>query len=100
MNCRLNEEKVFPSPEVSQVLERHFVEARLHVDGERNIERILELQQELARSVATPLYLIQDPRSKARLGDTVGGVTTVAAFREFLLDAVAAQERVGRLPGR
>ena len=30
MNCRANEEKVFPSPSVFELLDRHFVEARLH----------------------------------------------------------------------
>ena len=100
MNCRVNEEKVFPSPKVAEILERSLIEARLHTDGEKNIERILELQQELAKSVATPLYLIQDPRSKRILGGPLGGVTTVESFHRFLRDAVDAWERVGRLPER
>ena len=100
MNCRVNEEKVFPSRKVSELLEQHFVEARLHTDGETNIERILELQKELARSVATPYYLIQDPRSQRLLGKPIGGVTTEGAFHSLLQAAVEAKERVGRLDAR
>jgi len=100
VNCRVNEEKVFPSAKVSTLLEESFIEARLHTDGEQNIERILALQQELAKSVATPYYLIQDPRSKRLLGSPLGGITTVDTFRELLESAVDAKERVGRLDTR
>jgi hypothetical protein len=100
VNCRVNEEKVFPSPKVSELLEEHFIEARLHTDGETNIERILALQQELAKNVATPYYLIQDPKSKRLLGKPFGMVTTEDAFSEFLSGAVDAKERVGRLDER
>ena len=81
-------------------MSERFIEARLHTDGETNIERILALQQELARSVATPLYLVQDPKSKRLLGGPLGGVTTVDSFHEFLSDAAEAKERVGRLDAR
>lgn len=100
MNCRVNEEKVFPSSKVADFLDKNFVEARLHTDGETNIERILELQTELAHSVATPLYLIQDPKSKRLLGGPLGGITTVDTFHELLSRAQDAKERVGRLDGR
>jgi len=70
VNCRLNEEKVFPSKRVSRVLEDHYIEARLHTDGEKNIDRTLELQKELAQSVATPFYLVIEPRSGLRVGGT------------------------------
>jgi hypothetical protein len=100
VNCRVNEEKVFPSPEVSGVLQEHFIEARLHTDGGTNIERILALQQELAKNVATPYYLIQDPKSKRLLEKPLGGVTSVETFLELLESAVEAQERVGRLETR
>jgi hypothetical protein len=100
VNCRVNEEKVFPSAKVSGLLEESFIEARLHTDGEKNIERILALQQELAKSVATPYYLIQDPKSKRLLGAPLGGVTTVDGFHELLESAVDAKERVGRLDVR
>ncbi len=100
MNCRVNEEKVFPSPKVAELLEESFIEARLHTDGEKNIERILELQQQLAKNLATPYYLIQDPQSQRLLGEPLGSVTTVDAFHEFLERAVDAKERVGRLDAR
>jgi hypothetical protein len=96
----VNEEKVFPSPKVAEFLEEHFVEARLHTDGETNIERILALQEELAKSVATPYYLFQDPKSERLLGKPVGGVTSVDAFHDALRTAVDAKERVGRLEQR
>ena len=85
---------------MSDELREHFIEARLHTDGDHNIERILALQKELARSVATPLYLIQDPRSKRLLGAPLGGITTVDAFHGLLESAVDAREKVGRLDPR
>ena len=82
------------------MLEESFVEARLHTDGEKNIERIHQLQQELAKSVATPYYLVQDPKSKRLLAPPLGGVTSVNAFHDLLETAVEAKERVGRLESR
>jgi hypothetical protein len=100
VNCRVNEEKVFPSPKVSELLQRHYIEARLHTDGDHNLERIHELQDQLGKSVATPLYVIQDPRSKRILGGPLGGITTVDSFQRVLRDAVDAREKVGRLDVR
>jgi thiol:disulfide interchange protein len=100
VNCRVNEEKVFPSNKVSGYLQERFIEARLHTDGEKNIDRILELQKELAKSVATPVYLVQDPQSGRVLGEPVGGVVTADSFRAFLERAVEQKERVGRLDSR
>jgi len=97
----VNEEKVFPSAKVSGFLNERFIEARLHFDGATNTDRILELQQDLAHSVATPLYMVLDPKTKRVLGGPLTpGVTTVDAFHEFLNDAVEAKERVGRLDAR
>jgi hypothetical protein len=55
------EEKTFRLPAVAGVLEKSYVEARLHTDGTANIDRILDLQSELTQSVATPYYVILDP---------------------------------------
>ena len=97
----MNEEKVFPSAKISGLLKERFIEARLHFDGETNTDRILELQQELAHSVATPLYMVLDPKTSRVLGGPLTpGVTSVDAFHEFLNDAVEAKERVGRLDER
>jgi hypothetical protein len=103
VNCRWNEEKVFPSPGVLEVLEEKYVEARLHTDGP-NGEALTELEQKLASSIATPLYLVLDPRTEQRLAGPVGGIVKASSFREFLLKALqgpnGGQERVGRLEER
>lgn len=78
------EEKVFPQPAVAGELAR-YVEARLHTDGQRNIERIEELQAALARSVANPIYVIVDPRDERELGRFEGGTLgNPQEFVEFL----------------
>ena len=91
MNCRLYEEKVFPSEKVSRVLEDHYIEARLHTDGSKNIERILELQEELTQSIATPFYLVIEPQSKREVIAWDRGVVTSSKFTDFL-------ERACRVP--
>lgn len=96
MNCRANEEKVFPSETVKPVLEKHFVEARLHTDGDRGKE-LRQLQQEMVRSVANPYYIVIDPVSGQRVGGELMALTTEDTFREFLKDAVEAHEKVSRL---
>jgi len=99
VNCRVNEERVFPAPESKAVLDLHFVEARLHTDHNDAAirERNRKLQEELAHSVATPFYLVVDPRTDRRVGGTLAGVTTPPALRSFLLEAVeASKDRVGR----
>ncbi len=71
----------------------------MHTDGPDG-ERLTKLEQELAQSIATPLYLIQDPQSGRQIGGTLSGLTTPGTFREYLLDAVEAREKVGRLDER
>jgi hypothetical protein len=99
VNCRQNEEKVFPS--LFEELERGFVEARLHTDGDRG-EELSEFQERLTRSIATPLYLVLDPATERALTETLGGTVSVSRFREFLATAekAAEGERVGRLVPR
>jgi hypothetical protein len=79
------EEKIFRDPAVAGILRDGYVEARLHTDGDAHIERIRELQQQLAHSVATPYYVVIDPETgteRARHeGATLNDVTT---FSEFL----------------
>ena len=80
------------------MLEDHYIEARLHTDGEKNIDRILELQKELAESVATPFYLVVEPKSGRKVGGTEAGIVTEGGFSEFLSAAVEeSKETVGRL---
>jgi hypothetical protein len=100
VNCRWNEEKVFPS--LSAELERGFVEARLHTDGARG-EELTAYEQEVARSIATPLYLVLEPGTMRVLAGPIGGLVSVAGLREFLAGAERAargEERVGRLEAR
>jgi thiol:disulfide interchange protein/DsbC/DsbD-like thiol-disulfide interchange protein len=83
VNCRLMERRVFPSAEVAAQLGPHYVEARLHTDGEVNIERILELQQSLAQSIANPFYVLVDPQTGERLA-TSGSYSRPEVFAAFL----------------
>ncbi len=93
MNCRINEEKVFPSDMVAPLLRKHFVEARLHNDGpDKDVVReVVRLQQELAESYATPFYLVLDPKSGKQLGGTLAGEVSKKAFVRFLEEALADQ---------
>ena len=100
MNCRINEEKVFPS--LLEELDTGFVEARLHTDGKRG-EELTDFQEKLARSIATPLYLILDPDTEEVLAGPLGGVVSVGTFREFLESAAresAGSPKVGWLDQR
>jgi hypothetical protein len=87
------EENVFPSGAVAPVLERGYVEARLHTDGETNVERILALQRELTQSVSNPYYVLQDPETREVLGK-LGGATSPSRFQEFLDEALRAHANV------
>jgi len=101
VNCRWNEEKVFPSEPVFDYLDEHFVEARLHTDGDRG-EELTEFQERVAHSIATPLYMVLDPETERVLARPLGGIVTPESFREFLSKArdSRAEEKVGRLDVR
>ncbi|TAJ21768.1 MAG: hypothetical protein EPO68_04165 [Planctomycetota bacterium] len=66
VNCRQMELTVFPRPEVAIELEK-VVEARLHTDGRKNIEQILELQKRFTQSRANPYYLVIDSKTEQEL---------------------------------
>ena len=83
---------------ISAILAKDFVEARLHTDGKTNTERILELQENLARSVANPIYVIVDPRTEREVGRYEGAALKeprIGEFVDFLLGStdVAALDR-------
>jgi len=78
------ENKILPSPAVAGVLNQSYVETRLHTDGEANIDRIRELQKELAGSVATPIYVLLDPKTGERKGQFKGSTFDEEAFAAFL----------------
>jgi hypothetical protein len=85
------EENVFSSGAVAPWLEEHYVEARLHTDGDVRRDEILALQEELTQSVANPYYVILDPpgrEPKARQQ----GASTAETFQSFLEGALAGQE--------
>ena len=77
------EEKIFRNPAVAGVLNK-YVEARLHTDGKVNIDRILELQQDLAGSVATPIYVVVDPVGERKRLTFEGATFDADVFRKFL----------------
>jgi hypothetical protein len=83
------EEKIFRLPDVGRILRESYVEARLHTDGTAHIERIRELQTELTGSVATPIYVVQDPGSRAVLGVFEGATFDGREFAGFLAQALA-----------
>ena len=91
VNCRQMELKVFPKDPVRAELAEYFVEARLHTDGQANIEQIKALQKELAGTVANPYYVLVDPESGDRLGE--GSWMQPEDFAELLR---SARERAGR----
>jgi hypothetical protein len=81
------EENVFPSGAVAPILEKNFVEARLHTDGTTNVDEIKRLQEELTKSVANPYYVLQEPDGSPDLGK-LSGLTTEEKFKELLNGAL------------
>ena len=77
------EEKVFPLPAVGGVLKDGFIEARLHTDGGPAKERNQALQREQTGSVATPIYVIVDPKNGEKLR-LRAGLMSPERFIEFL----------------
>ncbi len=82
------EEHYFPDPAVARILGEHYVEARLHTDGSKNIDQILEMQRRLARTQATPTYVILDPNTETEIHRHEGGFLGVDGVAEFLRHAV------------
>jgi hypothetical protein len=100
------EKNVFTAPAVAEVLEG-MIEARLHTDnGDAQSAYNKELQLELTNSVATPIYVIQDPVSDVSLigqmkASYLQDPDSFAAMLEkartkLALSAVEAREKVAR----
>lgn len=89
------EDNVLPSAAVAEVLNEHYVEARLFTDIEDhpNHARILELQDELARTVANPTYVLVDPGSGAKLATFQGQALKISNFVDFLKAGVKRAEK-------
>ena len=77
------EEKIFPRPAVARELTEKFIEARLHNDGGPRKEENRTLQEEKAGSLASPNYLIIDPKTGKTLRSRAG-VMTESTFLDFL----------------
>ncbi len=77
------EKGVFLHPAVAGPLTERFVEARLHIDYERNEVR----QLDMTATVAQPVYLVVDPVTEEVLGRH-DGATLVSddPFVDFLND--------------
>jgi len=56
------EMKVFPAPAVAAVLNKKYVEARIHTDHEELGEENRARQLVMTNSVAQPIYLLVDPK--------------------------------------
>ncbi len=77
------EEDIFPRPAVAGVLQKEFIEARLHNDGGSKKEETRARQKEMVGSFATPVYVVVDPKSGGTLRQRAG-YTSESAFVEFL----------------
>ena len=77
------EEKVFRQPAVAAELE-NVIEARLHTDGRRNLDRILALQSELTGVTANPFYVMVDPKSGQVVARFAGATRDEQTFIDFL----------------
>lgn len=83
VNCRLMEGNVFTTPDVSEILKRDYIEARLHTDIEPLLSEKKALQKELTGSIGNPIYVIYDPVTKQSIGRRDGYVLE-KLFIEFL----------------
>jgi hypothetical protein len=87
------EERIFRLPDVGRVLKQSYVEARLHTDGAAHLERIRSLQAELTGSLATPIYVVQDPEDGSVLGKFEGATFDGTEFAGFLEEALTRLRR-------
>ena len=81
-NCRLNEKKVFPRPEVQSELGK-YVRVQLYTDGGKDGNKNQGLEQAKFADVALPLYGVVNPQTGAVV-DKVAGVVSPNTFTGFL----------------
>jgi hypothetical protein len=86
--------KVFPRPAVAGEL-KHFTEARLHTDLPHKPE-LKELQVKMTKSVANPIYLVVDPRSKKVIARFDGA--TLSNDQPFIDFLKSARQKAGARP--
>jgi thioredoxin-related protein len=81
------EDSVFPSPAVAELMKKGFVEARLHVDTQKNLTkeqfaRNREFQKQMTASRGMPVFVVVDPKTGKKLGETPPVGYTSSAFTE------------------
>ena len=83
----------FREEPIAPILEKHYVEARLHTDGKDHIDRIKELQEQYVGGIGLPNYIIVDPDTLKKHGRYEGIAITesdVDDFVDFLNDGLKA----------
>lgn len=83
------ERTILTTEAVASELNEHFVESRLHTDKTKPAELAKEhslLRDELAKSVAAPIYLVYDPVTETVLAE-VQGYRPEGTFLKFLQEA-------------
>ncbi len=106
-NCRMVERGILPADAIAPILERHFVEARLHMDNESVIpadkwKTHTQLRQDLVQGrVTTPTYCSVDPKTGALVVEHVlkgGPGAWEAGYLDFLQRTLASTGRAA--PGK
>lgn len=80
------EKNTFVKPAVAEILEQHYVEARLHVDE----ERFMELERTLLQSIAQPVYAVVRADAVIPVGDPSFDASSVQILSR--LDGAKADE--------
>ena len=87
------EDDVFLRPAVAGLMKKGFVEARLHVDLQKSLTkeqfaRNHELQKQFASTRAMPTFVVVDPKTGTKLGETppvgLGPAALTENWRQFL----------------
>lgn len=90
------EDKVFPSPAVAELMQQHFVEARVHTDAQNTLSDAQfaankKAQSEIAGTIANPYFVVVDAKSGKKLAQhklSGGFAQWETNWREFLLQVL------------
>ncbi len=68
------EDSVFPSSAVAELMQKEFVEARVHTDTQNTLTEAQfaknrELQEQLAGTKANPYFVVVDPESGKKIAE-------------------------------
>lgn len=74
----------FREDPIAGVLEQNYVEARLHTDGQVNIDRIRELQERYVGDPGLPNYVVVDPETLESVDKYEGICLTEAETQAFV----------------